>query len=152
MLQCIMIINNYCALFVQVNRSPSFHTDAPLDKEVKEGLLHDTFQLLDLFSNSKKRCQEQEKKKAQDRLLCGKKSKENRFDRWWHVDNGIVILSSAGHSAVVRRRGITSSVTEDEVIELIIAQLYLSESLLLTGRSSAHEEEEETSTDTLHTS
>lgn len=40
-------------------------------------------------------------------------------------------LSSAGHSAVVRRRGMSFRVpalqlTEDEVIELIIAQLYLS--------------------------
>lgn len=70
--------DNCTACYTQVNRSPSFHTDAPLDKEVKEGLLHDTLQLLDLYANTKRRCVEEEKKKAQDRLLCGKRSKESR--------------------------------------------------------------------------
>ena len=64
----------------QVNRSPSFHTDAPLDKEVKEGLLHDTLELLDLHANSKRRCLEEEKKKVRERLLCRQKLKENRYD------------------------------------------------------------------------
>ena len=53
----------------QVNHSPSFHTDAPLDKEVKEGLLHDTLNLIDLFANDRRRCQEEDKRRVQERLL-----------------------------------------------------------------------------------
>ena len=56
----------------QVNHSPSFHTDAPLDKEVKEGLLYDTLNLIDLFANDRRRCQEEDKRRVQERLLRAK--------------------------------------------------------------------------------
>lgn len=61
---------------MEVNRSPSFHTDAPLDKEVKEGLIYDTFNLIDLYANDRRRCMEEEKKKVRERLLCRQRSKE----------------------------------------------------------------------------
>ena len=31
---------------LEVNHSPSFHTDAPLDKDIKEGFLGDTIKML----------------------------------------------------------------------------------------------------------
>ena len=62
---------------IEVNHSPSFHTDAPLDKEVKEGLLHDTLDLIDLYSNDKRKCTEEDKRKVKERLLR-QKSKEAR--------------------------------------------------------------------------
>lgn len=63
---------------IEVNHSPSFHTDAPLDKEVKEGLLHDTLNLIDLYSNDKRKCIEEDKRKVKERLLR-QKSKETRL-------------------------------------------------------------------------
>ena len=63
---------------MEVNRSPSFHTDAPLDKEVKEGLIYDTFNLIDLYANDRRRCMEEEKKKVHERLLCRQRSKETK--------------------------------------------------------------------------
>jgi len=60
-----------------VNRSPSFHTDAPLDKELKEGLLLDTFNLIDLYANDKRKCMEEDKRKVMERLLR-QQSKELR--------------------------------------------------------------------------
>lgn len=63
---------------IEVNHSPSFHTDAPLDKEVKEGLLHDTLDLIDLYSNDKRKCMEEDKRKVKERLLR-QKSKEARL-------------------------------------------------------------------------
>lgn len=60
---------------IEVNHSPSFHTDAPLDKEVKEGLLYDTLNLIDLYSNDKRKCMEEDKRKVKERLLR-QKSKE----------------------------------------------------------------------------
>lgn len=59
-----------------MNHSPSFHTDAPLDKEVKEGLLHDTFTLLNLNSNEKRRCIEEDRKRVKERLLYRHKPKD----------------------------------------------------------------------------
>lgn len=52
-----------------MNHSPSFHTDAPIDREIKEAMLYDTLELIDLFANDKKKCQEEERRKVQDRLL-----------------------------------------------------------------------------------
>ena len=66
---------------MQVNRSPSFHTDAPLDKEVKEGLLWDTLNLLDLFANDKRKCMDEEKRRVRDRLLNKQRSKDSRYSR-----------------------------------------------------------------------
>lgn len=60
-----------------MNRSPSFHTDAPLDKELKEGLLLDTFNLIDLYANDKRKCMEEDKRKVMERLLR-QQSKELR--------------------------------------------------------------------------
>lgn len=63
---------------LQVNHSPSFHTDSPLDKEVKEGLLYDTLQLIDLHATDKKHCLEEDKRRAQQRLLTRHKPKDAR--------------------------------------------------------------------------
>ena len=62
-----------------MNHSPSFHTDAPLDKEVKEGLLHDTFMLLNLNSNEKRRCIEEDRKRVKERLLYRHKPKDMMY-------------------------------------------------------------------------
>lgn len=63
---------------IEVNHSPSFHTDAPLDKEVKEGLLYDTFNLIDLYANDKRKCDEEDKRKVKNRLLLKQKPKEEK--------------------------------------------------------------------------
>ena len=67
------------AVCLQVNHSPSFHTDSPLDKEVKEGLLYDTLQLIDLRATDKRRCMEEDKRRAQQRLLTRHRSKETTW-------------------------------------------------------------------------
>lgn len=64
---------------IEVNHSPSFHTDAPLDKEVKEGLLYDTFNLIDLYANDKRKCIEEDKRKVKERLLLKQRPKEERY-------------------------------------------------------------------------
>ena len=70
---------------IEVNHSPSFHTDAPLDKEVKEGLLYDTFNLIDIYSNDKRKCIEEDKRKVKERLLR-QKSKEARSAAFFLYD------------------------------------------------------------------
>ena len=49
-LQCSSPCNNPTMLgcTLQVNRSPSFSTDAPLDLEIKNGVLSDAFRLLNV--------------------------------------------------------------------------------------------------------
>ncbi|CAG4935118.1 unnamed protein product [Colias eurytheme] len=54
---------------LEVNHSPSFHTDTQLDREVKEGLLTDTFTMLNIWQCDKKRVLEEDRKRIRDRLL-----------------------------------------------------------------------------------
>lgn len=53
----------------QVNHSPSFHTDAQLDKEIKEALIYDTMNLLNCGGVDKKKFIEEERKRIKDRLF-----------------------------------------------------------------------------------
>nr|XP_039251875.1 tubulin polyglutamylase ttll6-like [Styela clava] len=68
------------AWILEVNHSPSFHTDAKLDKEVKEGLLYDTFNLLDLRSIDRRKCLEEDRKRVKERLLAKPKSRESKLE------------------------------------------------------------------------
>ncbi|XP_028027681.1 tubulin polyglutamylase TTLL13-like [Bombyx mandarina] len=54
---------------LEVNHSPSFHTDTQLDREVKENLLTDTFTMLNIWQCDKKRVLEEDRKRIRDRLL-----------------------------------------------------------------------------------
>jgi len=63
------MFHTYSVCSVQVNHSPSFHTDAQIDKDIKEGLLHDTFAILNLSQYDKRKVMEQDRKKVRDRLL-----------------------------------------------------------------------------------
>ncbi|XP_072038588.1 tubulin polyglutamylase TTLL13-like isoform X1 [Amphiura filiformis] len=63
---------------LEVNHSPSFHTDSKLDKEVKEGLLYDTMCLLNLTPFDRKKCLEEDRRRVKERLLQRSKPKEFR--------------------------------------------------------------------------
>ncbi|KAI8434175.1 hypothetical protein MSG28_012291 [Choristoneura fumiferana] len=54
---------------LEVNHSPSFHTDTALDREVKEGLLTDTFTMLNIWQCDKRRVLEEDRRRIRDRLL-----------------------------------------------------------------------------------
>ncbi|XP_044014149.1 tubulin polyglutamylase TTLL13, partial [Aphidius gifuensis] len=61
---------------LEVNHSPSFHTDAQIDKDIKEGLLTDTFRLLNLHQCDKKKIMEEDRQRVRNRLLQGITTKE----------------------------------------------------------------------------
>ncbi|XP_050464837.1 tubulin polyglutamylase TTLL13-like isoform X1 [Cataglyphis hispanica] len=61
---------------LEVNHSPSFHTDAQIDRDVKEGLLMDTFDILNLQQFDKKKIIEEDKKRIRERLLQGINGKD----------------------------------------------------------------------------
>ncbi|KAL3276741.1 hypothetical protein HHI36_012111 [Cryptolaemus montrouzieri] len=56
---------------LEVNHSPSFHTDTPLDLEVKETLLTDMFAMLNLEHCDKKKIMREDRKRVRERLLHG---------------------------------------------------------------------------------
>lgn len=56
---------------LEVNHSPSFHTDTQLDSEVKESLLSDMFAMLGLDYCNKRKVIRDDKKRVRERLLRG---------------------------------------------------------------------------------
>ncbi|XP_064421683.1 tubulin polyglutamylase ttll6 [Latimeria chalumnae] len=54
---------------LEVNHSPSFTTDSQLDREVKDGLLHNTLILINLGACDRKKIIEEEKRRVKERLL-----------------------------------------------------------------------------------
>ncbi|KAG7198138.1 hypothetical protein KM043_005557 [Ampulex compressa] len=65
---------------LEVNHSPSFHTDAQIDKDVKENLLTDTFDMLNLLQCDKRKIIEEDRRRVRDRLLQGINAKETGGD------------------------------------------------------------------------
>lgn len=56
---------------LEVNHSPSFHTDTELDTEVKEALLSDMFSMLNLENCNKRKIMREDRKRVRERLLNG---------------------------------------------------------------------------------
>ncbi|XP_071844450.1 tubulin polyglutamylase ttll6-like isoform X5 [Apostichopus japonicus] len=67
---------------LEVNHSPSFHTDSKLDREVKEDLLYNTMCLINLTPFDRKRCIEEERRRVKERLLQRAKPKEFRKEEF----------------------------------------------------------------------
>lgn len=68
------------ALSWQVNHSPSFNTDSQLDHEVKDALLCDTFNLINVHACDKKKVLEEDKRRVKERLLQpNQTARESRY-------------------------------------------------------------------------
>ncbi|KAB0802289.1 hypothetical protein PPYR_04475 [Photinus pyralis] len=67
----VILDNHLNPQVLEVNHSPSFHTDTDLDCEVKETLLKDMFNMLNLGQCDKRRVIREDKKKIRERLLHG---------------------------------------------------------------------------------
>ncbi|XP_012256315.2 tubulin polyglutamylase TTLL13-like isoform X2 [Athalia rosae] len=65
---------------LEVNHSPSFHTDAQIDKDIKESLLSDTFEILNFQQCDKRKIMEEDRKRVRERLLQGINFKESSMN------------------------------------------------------------------------
>ena len=71
----VMIDRNFKPWLIEVNASPSFATDSPLDYKTKKAVLQDTFSLLNCTYSRRKKMLKQQKAQMQSRILTGKTSK-----------------------------------------------------------------------------
>ena len=60
-------------VLLEVNHTPSFTTDTPLDQKIKFDLIHDTLKLMNINSSSKSELLSKAKDLNQQRLLTGKR-------------------------------------------------------------------------------
>uniref|UniRef100_A0A0X3PV47 Tubulin polyglutamylase ttll6 n=2 Tax=Schistocephalus solidus TaxID=70667 RepID=A0A0X3PV47_SCHSO len=63
---------------IEVNHSPSFHTDAQIDKEIKEALIWDTLQLANFAAVDRRKCVEEDRRRIKERLLKRPLQKSSR--------------------------------------------------------------------------
>ncbi|XP_075063915.1 tubulin polyglutamylase TTLL13 isoform X3 [Mixophyes fleayi] len=66
---------------LEVNHSPSFTTDSRLDREVKDALLCDTLNLINLRACDKRKVLEEDKRRVKERLLQRNPHKEARREQ-----------------------------------------------------------------------
>jgi len=50
----VLITENYDPVLLEINHTPSFTIDTPLDKKIKKNLIKDTFKILNISIQSKK--------------------------------------------------------------------------------------------------
>ena len=60
---------------LEVNHTPSFTTDTPLDKQIKRGVIKDALTLMNLSVNNRIKYKNKKKAELQQRVLTGKKIK-----------------------------------------------------------------------------
>ncbi|XP_061302466.1 tubulin polyglutamylase TTLL13 isoform X2 [Pezoporus flaviventris] len=66
---------------LEVNHSPSFSTDSRLDREVKDALLCDTINLINVNACNKRKVLEEDKQRVKERLLQSHQT--SRASRYW---------------------------------------------------------------------
>lgn len=71
----ILLDANLKPYLLEVNHTPSFTTDTPLDKSIKKGLIRDALLLLNISGKNKVRIKNQMKMEFQKRVVEGKKEK-----------------------------------------------------------------------------
>lgn len=71
----ILISDRMKPYILEVNASPSFGTDSPLDYEIKSGLVRDTFRLVNFSLKRKMMIIKEERAKLSKRMFTGKREK-----------------------------------------------------------------------------
>ena len=76
-----MIDDKLRPYLLEVNASPSFSTDSPLDYKVKKNVTLDALSLLNFSEKKRKRIIKQKKKDTKHRILTGKTRKLSYDER-----------------------------------------------------------------------
>ena len=71
----IMIDNKCKPWLLEVNQSPSFSTDSPLDYKIKKAVLSDTFNLLNVSADARALSEQMQKEAMERRIRTGKTTK-----------------------------------------------------------------------------
>ena len=70
------MLDNQCKpLILEVNHSPSFGTDSPLDHKIKSALIHDTLKLLGLSVARRNFYKQMIQEEQERRIITGKATK-----------------------------------------------------------------------------
>jgi tubulin polyglutamylase TTLL6/13 len=76
-----MIDKNFKPWLIEVNQSPSFSTDSPLDYDVKKSVVKDTMSLLNINQERKETFIKEKTEQAAERMMTGKVHKLTTEER-----------------------------------------------------------------------
>ena len=77
-----VLIDRYCKPYLlEVNCSPSFGTDSPLDYKIKKAVIYDAFKLLNFSSAKRKEVRKHKKMVKEHRMMKGKTLKFTKEER-----------------------------------------------------------------------
>lgn len=71
----IMLDHKLNPYLLEINYTPSFTADTPLDRYIKKNLIADTLQLLNVTEKWKKEARSRREKEIQERMVSGKRRK-----------------------------------------------------------------------------
>ncbi|KAL5260266.1 hypothetical protein ACHWQZ_G010402 [Mnemiopsis leidyi] len=77
---------------LEVNHSPSFHTDSPLDKDIKEGFLADTVRMLNCSYLERKRCIEEDRRRVKERLFAKSGTRQQQHQESLETDKAYSLV------------------------------------------------------------
>jgi tubulin polyglutamylase TTLL6/13 len=77
----IMIDHKLNPYLLEINYTPSFTADTPLDRHIKKNLIADTLTLLNVTDKWKKEMKARRDKEIQDRMMSGKRKKYTPEER-----------------------------------------------------------------------
>ena len=77
----VMLDHELKPVILEVNYTPSFCTDTPLDQVIKENLIKDTLRLMHLSNRAKSDALAVKKKEMMERTLTGKKITRSKEER-----------------------------------------------------------------------
>ena len=82
----VMLDSELKPIILEVNYTPSFTTDTPLDLQIKQNLLKDTLILLNLSNKAKNDALAAKKREMIERTLTGKKIWHTKEEREYLLD------------------------------------------------------------------
>ena len=71
----VMLDHKLTPYLIEINYTPSFTADTPLDRHIKKHLITDTFKVLNVSEKWKKEMKQQRDREIQERMLTGKRKK-----------------------------------------------------------------------------
>lgn len=82
----VMLDHKLNPYLIEINYTPSFTTDTPLDKHIKKNLIYDTMNILNINDKWKKDMKTKRDKEIQDRMVSGKRRKYTNEERKLHMN------------------------------------------------------------------
>lgn len=81
-----MLDQNLKPWLIEVNHTPSFTTDTPLDRNIKMNVIHDTLKLMNITLEAKAKFKKSERVNMRKRVLTGKFSRMTAEERQAEVE------------------------------------------------------------------